>query len=67
MDGILAGVVTAGQGFCLLAIMVWGRDEVMSERQGLSQGGLERTVQWAGRVSVSSSLEWVRLGNLSRT
>lgn len=46
VHGSQAGVVTAGQGFCLLEIMVWGGDEVTPERQGLrrAQGGQERTV-----------------------
>jgi hypothetical protein len=35
VDDTQAGGVTAGQGFCLLEIMVWGGDKVTPERQGL--------------------------------
>lgn len=35
VDGIQAGVVTAGQALCLLEVMVWGGDELTPGRQGL--------------------------------
>lgn len=58
MDGIQAGVVTAGQGFCLLEIMVWRGDEVMPERQGLRRAGEGWRGQSSGQGRHQAALPW---------